>query len=52
VFSGRIGFYPLDKLKAVKVSDESDFRIAEAIVGHLRGELPAAQYWDGFAPRR
>ncbi len=32
VFSGKIGLYPLDKLKAVKVSEESDFRMAEALL--------------------
>lgn len=47
VFSGRIGLFPLDKRKAVKVSDEADFRIAEAILAHQAGQLPAADYWDG-----
>jgi len=32
VFTGRIGLFPLDKLTAVKISDESDFRMAEAIL--------------------
>ena len=33
VFSGRVGLFPLDKLTAVKISDESDFQLAEAILG-------------------
>ena len=32
VFSGKIGLFPLDKLTAVKISDERDFRLAEAIL--------------------
>lgn len=32
VFSGNVGLYPIDKLKAVKVSEESDFKLAEAIL--------------------
>lgn len=32
VFTGRIGFFALDKRTAVKISDESDFRIAEALL--------------------
>lgn len=32
VFTGRIGLYALDKLTAVKISDESDFQLAEAIL--------------------
>lgn len=50
VFTGDIGLYPLDKRKAVKVSDESDFRIAEAIMRHRSGELTEADYWDGLSP--
>ena len=47
VFGGKLGLFPLDKRKAVKVSDEADFRIAEAILAHQKGALPAADYWDG-----
>lgn len=32
VFAGRVGFFPLDKLTAIKISDESDFRLAEAVL--------------------
>lgn len=31
VFSGKIGFFAIDRMRAVKVSTESDFRIAEAL---------------------
>lgn len=48
VFTGRIGLYPLDKRKAVKVSDESDFRIAEAIMSHRGTELTEADYYSGL----
>lgn len=47
VFTGRIGLFPLDKRKAVKVSDEADFRIAEAILAHRAGQLPPAAFWEG-----
>jgi CMP-N-acetylneuraminic acid synthetase len=36
VFTGRIGFFPLDKLTAVKISDESDFRLAEILLRQRR----------------
>ncbi len=29
VFSGKVGFYPLDKIKSLKISDEIDFKLAE-----------------------
>lgn len=45
VFSGRIGLFPLDKRTAVKVSDESDFRIAEALLAQRAGALPPAEFW-------
>ena len=32
VFSGRVALFPLDKLTAVKISDENDFRLAEALL--------------------
>lgn len=38
VFSGRIGFHALDKRTAVKISDESDFRIAEALLAQREEE--------------
>lgn len=45
VFSGKVGLHPLDKLTAVKISDESDFRIAEAILAQ-RGAAPTkATFW-------
>lgn len=47
VFSGRIGLFPLDKRRAVKVSDEADFRIAEALLAHARGDVLPADFWDG-----
>lgn len=50
VFTGRIGLYPLDKLTAVKVSDESDFRLAEAILRQREGERAEPAYWRGLAP--
>lgn len=40
VFSGQVGLYPLDSLKAVKVSTESDFRMAEAILRARRDPVP------------
>jgi N-acylneuraminate cytidylyltransferase/CMP-N,N'-diacetyllegionaminic acid synthase len=38
VFTGKIGFHALDKRKAVKISDESDFRIAEALLAQREEE--------------
>lgn len=32
VFSGKVGLYPLNPLKAIKISTEEDFQIAEAIL--------------------
>ena len=32
VFSGQIGFYNIEKTRSVKVSEESDFRLAEALL--------------------
>ena len=32
VFSGKIGLFPIDKTRAVKISTESDFQIAEALL--------------------
>lgn len=50
VFSGRIGLYPLDKLTAVKISDESDFRMAEAILRARDQAHSTPDYWAGLAP--
>lgn len=50
VFTGRVGLYPLDKLEAVKVSDESDFRIAEAILRWRQGAPGEPEFWGGNAP--
>ncbi|MFO0685379.1 MAG: hypothetical protein U0234_25195 [Sandaracinus sp.] len=38
VFSGKIGLYALDKRKAVKISEEADFRIAEALLAQREAE--------------
>ncbi len=32
VFSGRVGFYPLNRFKSIKISTEEDFRLAELLV--------------------
>jgi len=32
VFSGKIGFFPLDPLKAIKISTEKDFKLAENLL--------------------
>lgn len=32
VFSGKVGFYPLDPLTAIKISTEDDFKIAEVML--------------------
>jgi CMP-N-acetylneuraminic acid synthetase len=32
VFSGKVGFYPLDPLTAIKISTEEDFQIAEVML--------------------
>jgi N-acylneuraminate cytidylyltransferase/CMP-N,N'-diacetyllegionaminic acid synthase len=45
VFTGRIGLFPIDKREAVKVSDESDFQIAEALVRHRERGPSGAVYW-------
>ena len=34
VFSGKVGFYPLNHLKTVKISTEDDFLLAEALMKH------------------
>jgi N-acylneuraminate cytidylyltransferase/CMP-N,N'-diacetyllegionaminic acid synthase len=38
VFTGKIGFHALDKRTAIKISDESDFRIAEALLAQREAE--------------
>ncbi len=32
VFSGKVGFYPLNRISAIKISTEEDFQIAEAML--------------------
>ena len=32
VFNGKIGLYPIDKIRGVKISTESDFLISEALL--------------------
>ena len=32
VFSGKLGFYTMDKTKSIKVSEEADFQLAEALL--------------------
>lgn len=32
VFSGKVGFYPINKLKSIKISTEEDFLLAEALL--------------------
>lgn len=32
VFSGKVGFYPLNRISAIKISTEKDFQIAEAML--------------------
>ena len=45
VFGGKVGLFPLDKRRAIKVSDEADFRIAEAVLAHEKNTLPPAEFW-------
>lgn len=45
VFSGKIGFFPIDKMRAVKVSTESDFRIAEALL-KSREAVTKVEFYD------
>ena len=47
VFGGKIGLLPLDKRRAIKVSDEADFRIAEALMARRGEQLSEADFWDG-----
>jgi CMP-N-acetylneuraminic acid synthetase len=42
VFSGRVGFYPLDPLKAIKISTEEDFQLAQALLRARDNELRTA----------
>ncbi len=44
VFCGKVGLYPIDKMKAVKVSEESDFQIAEALLRARQNPSPIAFY--------
>jgi CMP-N,N'-diacetyllegionaminic acid synthase len=37
VFTGRIAFHALDKRTAIKISDESDFQIADALLAQREG---------------
>jgi CMP-N,N'-diacetyllegionaminic acid synthase len=37
VFSGKVGLYPFNKLKSIKISTEEDFQLAEAIL-HYRNK--------------
>ena len=32
VFSGKVGLYPLNTLRAIKISTEKDFKLAEALL--------------------
>ena len=32
VFHGKVGFYPIDPLRAIKISEEHDFKLAEALI--------------------
>jgi CMP-N,N'-diacetyllegionaminic acid synthase len=47
VFTGRIGLLPLDKRTAVKISDEADFRIAEALLAQRTAPASPPEFWDG-----
>lgn len=44
VFSGKIGFHGIDKLRAVKISEESDFRLTEAIIKFNEGPHSTEYY--------
>ena len=35
-FCGRVGFFPIDRFKALKISYEDDFRLAEAFLAYRR----------------
>ncbi|OGW91038.1 MAG: hypothetical protein A3D28_01695 [Omnitrophica bacterium RIFCSPHIGHO2_02_FULL_63_14] len=44
-FSGRVGFYPLNQFKTVKISTEEDFILAEVLVRNMhRWKFPAVPY--------
>lgn len=45
VFSGKVGLYPIDKLKAVKISEESDFQIADAIL-KSRNQMEPQEFYN------
>ncbi len=44
VFTGKVGFSPMDPLKCIKISTEEDFRMAEAILEFQRKGQYSAQY--------
>ena len=52
VFSGRVGLHPIDKLKAVKVSEESDLRLAEALLRQRSAPSEPPAFWEGLGPER
>ena len=41
VFSGKIGFYPINKFRAIKISEETDFQMAEALLKYGSKPDPA-----------
>lgn len=48
VFSGKIGFYRIDPIRSIKISEEHEFRLAEMLIeaqGKIHSEEP--QYFQG-----
>ncbi len=45
VFSGKVGFYPMNPLKCIKISTEEDFRLAEAVIISSKKDAPPPEYF-------
>ncbi len=46
VFNGKLGFFPLSPLKALKVSYEDDFKLAESIITSRKNKTQKIEYYS------
>ena len=46
VFNGKIGFYPIDPLRSIKISEEHDFKLAETLLKAREEKSSPAKYFE------
>lgn len=46
VFHGKIGFYPIDPLRSIKISEEHDFKLAEALLRARQENASEAKFFE------